>query len=309
MKKDLCSIADLSRDEIYHLFKRAQTLKAELKTSPQLSGLSGKIIALVFEKPSLRTRVTFETAVFQLGGNAIYLSPSDIGLGKRESVKDVARNLSLWVSAIVARTFSHDTVLELAQYAKIPVINALSDLEHPCQVLADFLTIFEKREEIEKAAIAWVGDGNNVCNSLLLASAILGANLTVATPKGYEPKREIVNKALELAKTTKAAIKLTNDPISAVKNKEFIYTDTWISMGEEDKAEMKSQAFDCFQVNEKLLKNAASDYKVLHCLPAHRGEEITDAVLDGEHSIVLNQAENRLHIQRAILAELLRTSS
>lgn len=305
MKKDLCSINDLTQDEILHLFNRAKTLKEELKTSSQLANLRGKIIALVFEKPSLRTRVTFEVATYSLGGNAIYLSPSDIGLGKRESVKDVANNLALWVSAIVARTFAHNTILELAQNTKIPVINALSDLEHPCQVLADFLTIFEINGKVEKSKIAWVGDGNNVCNSLLLASAILAADLTIATPKGYEPNREIVNQALEFAKTTKADIKLTNDPISAVKNKEFIYTDTWVSMGEESKAEMKKQAFIGFQVNEKLLKNASSDYKVMHCLPAHRGEEITDDALDGPHSIILNQAENRLHIQRAILAELL----
>ena len=230
MKKDLCSISDLTRDEILQLFNRSLTLKEELKTSSQLSALKGKVVALVFEKPSLRTRVTFETASYSLGGNVIYLSPSDIGLGKRESVKDVANNLSLWVSAIVARTFAHSTVLDLARYAKVPVINALSDLEHPCQVLADFLTIFEIRGKIEKTNIAWVGDGNNVCNSILLGSAILGANISVATPKGYEPKRDIVNKTLELAKKTKAEIKLTNNPIKAVKDREFIYTDTWISM-------------------------------------------------------------------------------
>lgn len=306
MKKDLCSIADLSREEIYHLFDQAQNLKAALKKSPQLSILSGKIIALVFEKPSLRTRVTFEVAANSLGGEAIYLSPSDIGLGKRESIKDVAQNLALWVAAIVARTFSHNTILELAQFSKIPVINGLSDLEHPCQVLADFLTIFEIRGKIEKTRIAWVGDGNNVCHSLLLASAILNANLIVATPKGYEPKLEIVNKALELAKTTKAEIKLTNDPIDAVKNREFIYTDTWVSMGEEHQALIKKKAFTGFQVNNSLLENAAADYKVMHCLPAHRSEEITDEVLDGPHSVVLTQAENRLHIQRAIIAELLK---
>lgn len=305
MKKDLCSISDLTRDEIYQLFTHSRTLKEALKTSLQLSNLKGKVVALVFEKPSLRTRVTFETASYSLGGDATYLGPADIGLGKRESIKDVATNLSLWVSAIVARTFAHRTVLELARYAKIPVINALSDLEHPCQVLADFLTIFEQRGKIEKIQIAWVGDGNNVSQSLILGSAILGAHIRVATPKGYEPKREIVNQALDLAKVTKSEINLTNDPVAAVKNSEFIYTDTWVSMGEENQAEMKKRAFASFQVNEKLLKNAASDYKVMHCLPAHRGEEITDEVLDGAHSVILNQAENRLHIQRAIIAELL----
>jgi ornithine carbamoyltransferase len=306
MKKDLCSISDLTRDEIYQLFTRSRALKEKLKTSAQLSTLKGKVVALVFEKPSLRTRVTFETATYSLGGDATYLSPADIGLGKRESVKDVANNLSLWVSAIVARTFAHSTVLDLARYAKIPVINALSDLEHPCQTLADFLTIFEQDGKIEKTQIAWVGDGNNVCHSLLLGSAILGANLKVATPKGYEPRKEIVNQALELAKVTKTEIKIINDPIEAVKNSEYIYTDTWISMGEESQAEMKKRAFASFQVNEKLLKNAVSEYKVMHCLPAHRGEEITDQVLDGTHSVILNQAENRLHIQRAIIAELLK---
>lgn len=305
MKKDLCSISDLTVDDIYHLFTLAQNLKTELKTTPVLAELKGKIIALVFEKPSLRTRVTFEVAAYSLGANATYLSPSDIGLGKRESVKDVANNLSLWVSAIVARTFAHTTVLELAKYAKISVINALSDLEHPCQVLADFLTIYEIVGKIADVRIAWIGDGNNVCNSLLLGTAILGANLWIATPKGYEPKRSILAKAFELAKMTKAKIELTNDPNKTVKNSQFIYTDTWVSMGEESKAQIKKQAFIGFQVNEKLLKNAPANYKVMHCLPAHRGEEITDDVLDGPHSIVLNQAENRLHIQRAILAQLL----
>uniref|UniRef100_A0A7C6E9Q0 Ornithine carbamoyltransferase n=1 Tax=candidate division WOR-3 bacterium TaxID=2052148 RepID=A0A7C6E9Q0_UNCW3 len=305
MKKDLCSISDLTADEIYHLFTLAQNLKEELKTAPILSKLRGKIIALVFEKPSLRTRVTFQVAAFSLGANSIYLSPSDIGLGKREAVKDVANNLSLWVSAIIARTFAHKTVLELAQYAKVSVINALSDLEHPCQVLADFLTIYEIAGKIKDIKIAWIGDGNNVCHSLILGAAILGANLWVATPKGYEPQRAILNKAFELAKTTEAKILLTNDPNEAVKNSQFIYTDTWVSMGEEEKAQIKKQAFLGFQVNEKLLKNAPADYKVMHCLPAHRGEEITDDVIDGPHSIVLNQAENRLHIQRAILAQLL----
>ncbi|MEO0093214.1 MAG: ornithine carbamoyltransferase [candidate division WOR-3 bacterium] len=305
MKKDLCSISDLTLEEICHLFSLSQQLKEKVKTG-SLTKLKDKIVAIVFEKPSLRTRVTFETAIYSLGGNPIYLSPSDIGLGKRESVKDVAQNLSLWVSAIVARTFAHTTILELAQHANIPVINALSDLEHPCQVLADFLTILEIKGKIENSKIAWVGDGNNVCHSLLLGSAILGASLFVATPKGYEPNREIVNKSLALAKSSQAEIRFTNDPVEAVKNREFIYTDTWISMGEESQAEIKKPAFAGFQVNEKLLKNALPDYKVMHCLPAHRGEEITDEVLDGPHSIVLKQAENRLHIQRAILAELLK---
>lgn len=296
MKKDLLSIADLSKEEIYNFFLRSKEFLPILK---------GKILALVFEKPSLRTRVTFEVAIHQLGGSPIYLGPTEIGLGKREAVKDVARNLSLWVSGIIARVFSHSVLQELAQESSVPVINALSDLEHPCQVLSDFLTIYEISKNLAGIKIAWIGDGNNVCHSLILGAGILGAHLKVATPKGYEPKPEIVQKALEFTKESGAKIEITNDPKYCVRDAEFIYTDVWISMGEEMLAPIKRLAFSDFQVNERLLRNAPEGYKIMHCLPAHRGEEITDEILDGPNSIVLKQAENRLQIERAILAAIL----
>lgn len=305
MKKDLISISDLSKEGINKIIYKAIDLKAELKFEPRLSYLTGKTLALIFEKPSLRTRVTFEVAIKQLSGSAIYLSQADIGLGIRESVADIARNLSRWVSAISARTFSHNTVAALAKYSTIPVINALSDLEHPCQALADFLTIYGERGKIEGVNLAWIGDGNNVCNSLMLGAAILGVNMKIATPKGYEPKPEVVDRALILAQNNKAKIFLGNNPQEAVTGSDFIYTDTWTSMGQETEAEKRKAVFGKFQVNKKLLENAPRLHYIMHCLPAHRGEEITDEVLDGPRSIVLEQAENRLHIQRAILAILM----
>jgi len=304
-KRDLLSIKDFSEEEIYSLFKRAERLKTEIRKKGKVNLLKGKIGVLVFEKPSLRTRVTFETALKELGGDAIYLAPQDIGLGKRETVADVARNLSLWVSLIIARTFSHSTVEELARFATIPVINALSDLEHPCQVLGDFLTIYEIRKKLAQTRIGWLGDGNNVCHSLILGSALLGFDLVVGTPKGYEPKEEILTLAKKMANKSGAEIKLTNDPKEAVKEREFIYTDVWASMGQEKEAPVRRKIFWEFQVNRELLSFAPADVKIMHCLPAHRGEEITDEVLDGPNSIVLKQAENRLHIQRAIITFLL----
>ncbi len=309
MKRDLISISDLRKEEIYSLFKRAIRLKNEIRKKGKTQILKGKIGVLVFEKPSLRTRVTFEVALKELGGDSIYLAPQDIGLGKRESVSDVAKNLSLWVSLIIARTFSHSTVLELARFSTIPVINALSDLEHPCQVLADLLTIYEikNKKKLDGVRIGWVGDGNNVCNSLIFGSAILGCDLIVGTPKGYEPKKEILDKAEQFAKESGAKIRLTHNPREAVKDREFVYTDVWTSMGQEKEAEERKKVFKEFQVNKNLLSFALPDTRVMHCLPAHRGEEITDEVLDGPNSIVLHQAENRLHIQRAIIAELLKS--
>jgi len=305
MKKDLIAIADLSKEDIHNIIYKAIDLKSELKLEKRLHYLLGKNLALIFEKPSLRTRVTFEVAIRQLSGSAIYLSQADIGMGKRESIADIAKNLSRWVNIIAARTFSHQTVLDLAKYCSIPVINALSDLEHPCQALADFLTIYDLQGKIEGSNLAWIGDGNNVCHSLMLASAILGANMKIATPAGYEPKPEITKKALEFASATNAKIVVGNNPQEAVVDSTFIYTDTWTSMGQETEAEKRKAIFGGFQVNAQLLNNAPTRYYVMHCLPAHRGEEITDDVLDGPHSIVLDQSENRLHVQRAILAILL----
>ncbi|UCG42651.1 MAG: ornithine carbamoyltransferase [candidate division WOR-3 bacterium] len=305
MTKDLTSINDLSRDEILGLLDRARDLKQQLKTRPRVLLADGAMAALVFEKPSLRTRVTFETAIRQLGGSAVYLGPTDIGLGQRETVPDVARNLSRWVNCIIARVFEQDKITTLAENATVPVINALSDDEHPCQILADLQTVLEHRGSLEGARIAWVGDGNNVCNSLTLACGMLGVNLRVATPKGFEPARRFTDQAREYASSTNASIETSYDPAAAVKDAEFIYTDTWTSMGQEDEAEQRRKMFARFQVNSDLVAKAGKEVKVMHCLPAHRGEEITDEVLDGPGSVVLDQAENRLHAQRALLAVLL----
>ena len=305
MNKDLVSIADLTREEIYRLFDRAHQLKSKIRQQGRILLLNGKVMALVFEKPSLRTRVTFEAGILQMGGAGIYLAPGDIGLGKRETVPDVAANLSRWVDIIVARTFAHETVLCLAENARIPVINALCNLEHPCQALADFLTILDRRKTIEGTVLAWVGDGNNVCHSLMLGAGLLGVHLRVATPLGYEPKPDYVELARTLAGRSGARIELGTDPKQAVNDAEFVYTDVWTSMGDEAQAAERRRVFAPYQVNAKLLRVAHKNHKVMHCLPAHRGDEITAEVLDGPHSIVLDQAENRLHIQRAIVAELI----
>lgn len=310
MKKDLVSVRDLSAEEIGELFAISAGIKG-LK----LDLAKGKSLALVFEKPSLRTRVTFSVGFFQLGGNVIYLAPTDIGLGKRESVPDVARNLSRWVDAIAARTFAHKTVQDLAEYASIPVINALSDAEHPCQALADFLTIYEhlgagsvrgsEAFDWGKVKLAYFGDGNNVCHSLMLTAAKLGARMVIAGPLGYGPKEEFIKAATDEAAKTGASITITHDAHEAAADADVIYTDAWASMGQEEETAERKRVFAPFQVNPELLRRAKPDVLVQHCLPAHRGEEITSDVLDGEHSIVLDEAENRLHIQKAILYKLL----
>jgi ornithine carbamoyltransferase len=307
MKKDLVSVTDLTREEILELFRYAKDQKRKFKEGKGEKPLSDKTLAMIFEKPSLRTRVTFETAMTQLGGHAIYLAPSDIGLGKRESVPDVARNLSRWVDGIMARTFAHQTVVDLAQHASISVVNALSDLEHPCQILADFFTIYERQRHLDRIKLTYIGDGNNVCNSLLLAAGILGTQITVACPRGYEPKEEVLSVANRFARESRARIEVLRVPEEAVEGADVVYTDVWASMGQEAEAARRAKIFARYQVNEKLLSNAKEDVMVMHCLPAHRGHEITDEVLDGPNSIVLDEAENRLHIQKAIMVKLMTT--
>jgi ornithine carbamoyltransferase len=308
VKKDLVSIADLNRDEIYNLFDYAHKLKADIAENGRIKILKGRVMVLVFEKPSLRTRVTFETGIIQMGGAAIYLAPGDIGLGKRETVPDVAKNLSRWVHVITARTFAHETVKGLAENASIPVVNALCNMEHPCQALADFLTMLEHRSKIEGSVLAWVGDGNNVCHSLMLTAGLLGVNMKVVTPEGYQPRLKYVDLARAYAAGTGAKIEFYSDPKEGVKNADFIYTDVWTSMGDEAQAAERRKIFAPFQVNDELLKHAAPECKVMHCLPAHRGDEITADVLDGPRSIVLDEAENRLHIQRAVVAQLVKNT-
>jgi len=291
--KDLISIADVTTQDIQSLIKSAVELKQE-RRRPLLDGL---ILALMFEKPSLRTRVSFDVAMMQLGGQAIYLSPAEVGLGQREPVSDVARVLSRYVDGIVARTFAHESVALLAKHATVPVVNGLSDEEHPCQVLSDLLTIHEKKGGLEGLTAAYIGDANNVANSLILACALMGIDLRIASPKGYGPKGEILTQARNVT--------VTDDPREAAKGSDVVYTDVWTSMGQEAEAERRRKAFASYQVNAELLSLAKKDAIFMHPLPAHHGEEIAEGILDAPQSVVFDQAENRLHMQKAILVRLL----
>ena len=301
MKRDLISIADLEPDQLEAIFTLAQRLKRDHRAGRPQPLLAGRTLAMLFEKPSLRTRVTFEAGMVQLGGYAVYLSPSDIGLGTRESPTDVARNLSRWVDLIMVRTFSHEIVLELARQATIPVINGLSDLLHPCQILADCLTLIEQRGRLDGLRIAFVGDGNNVVNSWLNAAAKLPISFRLACPPGYEPNAEL----LAAAQQAGADILISHALEDAVGDADVVYTDVWTSMGQEKESAVRQQAFGPYQVNTDVLALAKPDALVMHCLPAHRGQEISAEVLDGPHSIVLEQAENRLHVQKAVMVWLL----
>ncbi len=300
--RDLLSIDDLSQAEVLLILDTAARLKIGKFDATQTLFAKGQTLAMLFEKPSLRTRVTFEAGMTQLGGSAIYLEGR---LGERESVADVARNLDCWIDGIMARTFSQATVIELARNAKIPVINGLSDLEHPCQALADFQTILELKINLAELKIVFVGDGNNVANSLMLLASKLGVDFIVACPPGYEPDETIVSKARQYAQTNSASIEITNDLAEAVSHADVIYTDTWTSMGQEEEAEKRRKIFASYQINSDVVKLAKADAIVMHCLPAHRGEEITDEVMDGPQSVVLTQAENRLHAQKAVLSLIL----
>jgi len=300
------SAADLSREEAEALLGRARALKAEWRDGGHRSlPLQGKTLALVFEKPSLRTRVAFEAGMTQLGGHGSYLSANDIDMGGRESVPDVARNLSRWVQVIAARVFRHATVAELARHSRVPVINALCDREHPCQALADLLTIKEKKGQLSGLKLAFVGDGNNVCHSLMFGCAKVGIDVAVVTPKGYEPKEEIISLAKQDALKHGVSINITNDPVEAVKDADVVVTDVWASMGQEAEQAQRAQDFAPYQVNDKLVSHARPDYIFLHCLPAHRGEEVVEDIIDGPNSVVWDEAENRLHTQKALLAMLL----
>jgi ornithine carbamoyltransferase len=296
----LLSIRDLDRKHVLDIFKLTAELKAKLKAGQRVTPLAGRTLALIFEKPSLRTRVTFEVAMVQLGGAAVFLSGQDIGPGKRESVPDIARNLSRWVDGIAARVFAHTTLEEMARWASVPVINALSDLEHPCQAMADLYTLWERGIELKGLELAWIGDGNNVFNSVLFLSALTGVKVRAACPPGYEPAPAV----LEACRAMGGQVKVTTDAREAAEGADVLYTDVWISMGQEAEREKRLEAFQRYQVSETLLAFASPKALVMHCLPAHRGEEITDAVLDGPQSIVLDQAENRLHVQKGIVMHL-----
>ncbi len=301
--KDFLSLADWKAEDLRRILARAHELKRGYRRGETPQTLSGRTLAMYFEKPSLRTHVTFEAGMTQLGGHAILLRPEQVGIGTRESAADVARNLSRWVHGMVARTYDHALVEELAAAATIPVINGLTDLLHPCQAMADLQTISE-RADLEKVVVAYVGDGNNVANSLLNAFAVLGGELRLATPRSHQPARQVRQRAMAIAAASGARITFTEDPVEAVRGANFVYTDVWTSMGQEAESERRKALFEPFQVNARLLRHAP-DALVMHCLPAHRGEEITDDVLDGPHSIVFDQAENRLHAQKAILEALL----
>jgi ornithine carbamoyltransferase len=303
--RDYLSVDDLTPEELRGLLSFARDLKARAAAGDRPPLLAGKALAMIFEKPSLRTRVSFEVGMFQLGGTALYLGPQDIQLGVREAIPDAARNLDRMVDGIMARTFAHATVTGLADAARAPVVNGLSDHEHPCQALGDLLTIFERLPRLEAVRLAWVGDGNNVCNSLLLGAAKLGMQVAVATPSGYTPAEAVLDRARAIAAVTGAVLSLSTDPVEAVSGADVVYTDVWASMGQEAEREVREKVFRPFQLNERLLGRARPTAVVMHCLPAHRGEEITDAVLDGPHSIVYDQAENRLHAQKALLALIL----
>lgn len=291
--------------DLWHILQLATHLKLEWESGGNRPVLKNKILGMVFQKPSLRTRVSFEVAMQHLGGSAIMLGPSEIGLGKRESIADVARVLSGYVQCIMARVFDQEHVTQLAEYSRVPVINGLSDSYHPCQAMADMLTIFEHFGKLKDLRIAYVGDGNNVAASLLNAAAHFGMNFAIATPENYDLPAKVLVKASELAHRSGAVIETFNDPKQAVEHADVIYTDTWTSMGQEEEAVVRRMIFKDFQVNTDLLKTAHADHIVLHCLPAHRGEEITDEVADGPHSHIFQQAENRLHAQKAILVKLL----
>lgn len=299
------AVADLSRDDIESLLQLALRLKKEWRSGGNAPLLAGKTLAMVFEKPSLRTRVSFEMAMRHLGGGAIYLSPAEIGLGGRESVPDVARVLSGYVDGIMARVFDHQHILTLAEHSRVPVINGLSDYNHPCQALGDILTLIERRPTLAGLTVAYVGDGNNVATSLAHICAKLGIHFRIATPPEYELPAPDVMKARAFAAESGSQIFETTDPVEAVRGADVIYTDVWTSMGQEAETERRLAVFPPYQVNTTLIAKAKPDALVMHCLPAHRGQEITDDAADGEHSIIFPQAENRMHAQKAILVELL----
>ena len=298
---NLISIRDLSPGEVEAILDRADELKARRCDPFARSILAGKSLAAIFEKPSTRTRVSLEVAMADLGGHALYLSSKDLQLGRGETIADTARVLSRFVHAIAARVYDHKTVEELGRYAEVPVINALSDLEHPCQILADLMTVRERFGRLAGLKVAWVGDGNNVCNSTILAAAMMGMEMAVAAPPGYEPDRKILDQAESLGGRTAVVA----DPLEAVRGAEVVSTDTWVSMGDEAEAAKRVEAFRRYQVNSDLLRHAKDDAIVLHCLPAHRGHEITDEVMDGPQSAILDQSENRLHSVKAVLERLL----
>jgi ornithine carbamoyltransferase len=302
MKKDFISILDVTEDELHQILADAIQLKKlrQAGTLPEI--LKGKSLAMIFEKSSTRTHISFEVGMNELGGHALFLSTRDLQIGRGEEIRDTARVASRYVSAVMVRAYKQSTIEEFARYATIPVINGLSDLEHPCQLLADIMTINEHVKDMKGLRVAWVGDGNNVCNSLILSSALTGMDVSIASPKGYAPKRDVLDHARKIGGT----IHLSRSPEDAVRDADIIVTDTWVSMGDEDTREERIRAFSGYTVDEHLIRLASPDARVLHCLPAHRGEEISEGVIDGSQSLVWEETENRLHAQKALLLSLLK---
>ncbi|RPI88458.1 MAG: ornithine carbamoyltransferase [Chloroflexi bacterium] len=305
MKKDFIAITDYTAEEIQDMLDLALCLKKEWMSGGNQPVLNGKVMAMIFQKPSLRTRVSFDMAMRHLGGDALYLSPSEIGLGKREAISDIARVLAGYVQILMARVFEHEHILELARWSDIPVINGLSDYNHPCQGMADAMTILEEFGSLKGLNVTFIGDGNNVAVSLMHVVTMLGANFTIASPEGYDLKAEPLELGRKIASEKGVQIKTLRDPHEAVAGANVIYTDTWTSMGQEEEAKIREKVFPPYQVNQKLVSEAAADAVVLHCLPAHRGQELTDEVADGPQSRIFPQAHNRLHAQKAIIARIL----
>ena len=302
MKKDFISILDITEDELHQILADAIQLKKLRQAGTLPEVLKGKSLAMIFEKSSTRTHISFEVGMNELGGHALFLSTRDLQIGRGEEIRDTARVASRYVSAVMIRAYKQSTIEEFARYATIPVINGLSDREHPCQLLADIMTINEHVKDMKGLRVAWVGDGNNVCNSLILSSALTGMDVSIASPKGYTPKSDVLNHARELGGT----VHLSRSPEDAVRDADIIVTDTWVSMGDEDTREERIRAFSGYTVDEHLIRLASPDARVLHCLPAHRGEEISEGVIDGSQSLVWEETENRLHVQKALLLSLLR---
>lgn len=305
MKKDILTVGDLTKEDIENILKRSSLLKEKQKRGETHCSLIGKSLGMFFEKASTRTRVSFEVGIYQLGGQAIFLTHQDLQIGRGETIADTARVLSRYIDCLVVRTFSQKVVEELARYATIPVINGLTDTHHPCQVLSDLFTIFEKKGRLDGLKLCYIGDGNNVANSLIEGATRVGINLTLACPDGYEPLKEIVRKAIAEKEKGGSYIEILRDPLKAAEGADMLYTDVWASMGQESEREKRLKVFSPYQVNSKIVQVAKPDVLVMHCLPAHRGEEITDEVIDGKYSIVLDQSENRLHTQKAILEMLM----
>ena len=300
--RSLDSLLHLTKEEIKQILKTSELLKSKLLRGEEHPLLKGKTLAMIFEKPSTRTRVSFEVGMWQLGGYALYLSASDLQLGRGETIADTAQTLSRYVNGIMARVFAHQTILDLIKYSSVPVINGLSDFTHPCQGLADLFTIYEKKGRLSGLKLAYVGDGNNVAHSLILGCSKMGMEINLACPKGYEPNPKVVSKGKEEGRKSGGRVRVMNDPREAVRMADVIYTDVWASMGQEKEHEKRVKIFKPFQVHAKLVKEAKEDYLFMHCLPAHRGEEVTDEVADSKNSIIFDQAENRLHTQKALLA-------